>query len=290
MRRLKLFLRKGRTGLTRFRRKGRTGLTLVLWAPHPAQPDFSRALRKIGKANGGPVLHSLRLVRGLKSDTLRRQLAEARLQQRPLIVEAGLLPETKLSPFGERTVRSVRQVVTRIDADAVNIVVLISPQDQLLEASYVRRAENGVATTFAQHLEQFEPMDLLYGPLLRDLAAIPEVSKVVPVDWSLARKSLRNVLAPVLDVALGGQPRDALDTFDRPARVRGYASRRGVRVALAMHEFVDNDKEHALIRKMVRETFPARRFSDVRYLDAERRAKIAARYREDRRVYKAGRR
>lgn len=268
-------------------RRRRTGLTLVLWAPHPAQGDFHRALRDTANAmKNGPLLHSERAIGRLTSDKLRELLAAADKQQRPLIVEAGLLPEAKLVPFTTSSVREVRQVLARVDASRVHIVVLLAPQDRLIETVYARRAEGGLAGTFEEHLAQFADVDLSYGPLVRDLSSLPQVESVVPVDWTTAEERLATPLRQVLELAAGTTPADLLKRFDRPAKVRGFASRRGVRVAKAMHEFVETDKERGLVRSMVRENFPARRLNDLNYLNDEDRKKLKARYREDQRVLK----
>lgn len=268
-------------------RRRRTGLTLILWAPHPAQGDFHRALRTTVKAmRNAPLLHSERAIGRLTSDKLRELVAAASKQQRPLIVEAGLLPETKLVPFTKSSVREVRQVLARVDVSRVQIVVLLAPQDRLIETVYARRAEYGVATTFDEHLAQFADVDLSYGPLVRELKSLPQVESVELVDWATAEKRLATPLRLVLELAAGPAPADVLKRFDRPAKVRGFASRRGVRVAKAMHEFVETGKERRLVRSMVRENFPARRLSDLSYLSDEERKKLKARYREDRRLLK----
>lgn len=269
------------------RRRRRTGLTLVLWAPHPAQGDFHRALRTIAKTmKSGPLLHSERAIGRLTSDKLRELVAAADRQQRPLIVEAGLLPETKLVPFTKSAVREVRQVLTRVDASRVHIVVLCAPQDRLIETVYARRAENGIAGSFEEHLAEYADVDLSYAPLVRELSALAAVAAVAPLDWSTAEKRLATPLSRVLELAAGQVPADLLKRFDRPAKVRGVASRRGVRVAKAMHDFVETDKERGLVRSMVRENFPARRLNDVNYLSDEDRKKLRARYRDDRRALK----
>lgn len=264
------------------RRRARTGLTLVLWAPHPAHGEFRRALRKVASSmKSGPIVHSEAAIGGLTSDRLRPLLADAQKRQTSLIVEAGLLPETKLVPFAERAVRQVRQVLARTDLEKVRVVVLVAPHDRLLETVYVRRAEHGVPGSVEELLAEFNAVDLSYGALVRDLRGLAQVHSVLPLNWSTAERSLATIVARVLDVAVGSVPRELLKQFDRPARVRGMASRRGVLVANAMHPFVETEKERRLVRRMVRETFPARRFNDVRYLSDEDRRRVRSRYTED---------
>lgn len=272
------------------RKRRRPRLTLVLWAPHPAHGDLRRALRKVTSSmKNRALVHSEGSIAHLTSDRLRPLLAEAHKRQRPVIVEAGLLPETKLVPFAQRTAREVRQVLARTDADDVHIVVLVAPHDRLLETVYVRRAEHGLGGSLEELVAEYADVDLSYGEVVRELMSVSQVRSVVPVDWSAAEKSLATVLSQVFEVAVGTVPAELLKPFDRPARPRGIASRRGVRVAAAMHEFTETDKERRLVRRMVRETFPARRLNDVRYLSDEERRRVEERYSKDRRSLKPAR-
>lgn len=267
------------------RRRGNSGLTLLLWTPHPAQRDVTQALEALSaKSRQAPIVLTESGVRRIDPAHLREQYAKAGAAQRPLLVQAPLLPEVRLAPFTKRHATEVSGLLEQANIRKARVVLVLTPHDRLFENIYIKQAETGATTaTFADFFKKADEVDLSYATMVKRLRQVPSVQSVQVVSWDLAEENLspllNAVLAPIAQVRDG-----ALKEFDRPPKLRGYASRRGIRVARAMHKFIDDRHEHALVRTFVRENFRARKLSDTVYLSDEDRQQLQKRYRGEARL------
>ena len=269
-------------GLRLGRRSDPMRTTLVLSMPHPGQRDLEQALTKLARASSPRVaLLAEGRLRSVDVARLRAQVTKASIAHRPLVVHATLLPDAKLVPLFDRSLAQTARVVEAVGGRDVHIVLVWTPQDRLVEVTYVRQAENGATAPFSEHHKRALDADLSYSPFVRSLAALPGVTNVSCLSWALAEQRLSSVVAPILEPLTRKIPAAALAELDRPTTVRGFASSLGVQVAQAMNRFTTDPEERALVRSFVREQFRARRMDHVTYLDADERRAIVERYAAD---------
>ena len=276
-------------GLNLRRRKGPRGTTLLLSMPHPGQRDLDQSLTKLARASSPRVVvRAEGRLRGVDVARLRAAVTKASLAQRHLMVHATLIPDAKLVPLFDRAATQAARVVEALGGRDVRIVLVWTPQDRLVEVTYVRQAENGATTPFSDHAKRAFDADLSYAPFVRSLTALPGVDSVSCYSWALAEKQMSTLIGPVLGPATGKIPAGPLAELDRPATVRGFASQLGVQVAQAMNQFTGDPEERALVRSFVREEFRARRLSHITYLDDEERSRFRELYADDVAALQAG--
>lgn len=269
-------------GLNLRGRRGPRGTTLLLSMPHPAQRDLDHSLTKVARASTPRVtVRAEGRLRGVDVARVRAQVTKASLAQRHLIVLATLLPDAKLVPLFDRSVAQVTRVVEALGGRDVRVVLVWTPQDQLVEFTYVRQAENGAGAPFTDHHKRALEADLSYTPFVRSLRALPGVTEVSCYSWEIAQEQMAALVAPILEPVTRRIPPSALAELERPATVRGYTSQLGVQVAQAMNRFTDDPEERAMVRSFVREQFRARRLGDVTYLEPDDRRQLAEQYAAD---------
>lgn len=263
------------------RKRGSAGLTLLLWTPHPIQRDFEQSLVTVAeKSKRAPMVGVERHIGSIAPGRFRELQQKAAAAEKPLIVQASLMADAKLVRLGKRQVADVDRFLESVEAKKVRVLLLVTPQDRLFEALYVKQVETGSTASFSDHLKQLDEVDLSYGRLIRRLKELPSVQSVEALSWKLGEENLATLLREVFR-RVGDMPGDELAQFDRPPKIRGYASRRGVRVARAMHQFIDTAAEHALVRQFVRENFRAKRFPDTEYLSDGDRERLLQKYADD---------
>ena len=269
-------------GLNLRRRSGGRGTTLLLSMPHPGQRDLDQSLTKLARACSPRVLvRAEGRLRGVDAGQLRAAATKAAVAKRHLIVHATLIPDAKLVPLFDRAAKQAAGAVEALGGRDVRVVLVWTPQDRLVEVTYIRQAENGATIPFSDHAKRAFDADLAYLPFVQSLAALPGVSGVSCYSWALAEQRMSALVEPVLAPATSKIPASALAELDRPATVRGFASQLGVQVAQAMNRFTSDPEERALVRSFVREEFRARRQSHVTYLDADERRRFDELYAAD---------
>ena len=269
-------------GLNLGRRRGGRGTTLLLTMPHPGQRDLDQSLTKLARVSSPRVtVRAEGRLRGVDVPRLRAAATKAAIAKRHLLVHATLIPDAKLVPLFDRAAARAERAVDALGGRDVRVVLVWTPQDRLVEVTYIRQAENGATTPFADHAKRAFDADLAYAPFVRSLAALPGVAAISCYSWALAEERMSALVGSVLGPVTSKIPASALAELDRPATVRGYASQLGVQVAQAMNAFTGDPEERALVRSFVRGEFRARRLSHIAYLDADERRRFDVQYADD---------
>ena len=199
---------------------------------------------------------------------------------RPVIEHVSVPGSLELAPVFDEVVARTAAVTEPADEPAP-VVVLWTPQDRLVEVTYVHQLELGTAPTFDQHFERALARDLSYAPLIQGLAGLDGVGTVTSLSWSVAERNLAACVAAILE-PLGSRMRArTLARMARPAAPAGFLSVRGAQVLHALQPFIDTADERALVNAFVREQFPAVDMERTTYLDETTRTELLQRYFSD---------
>src|SRR5688500_1939964 len=127
-------------------------------------------------------------------------------------------------------------VTARIGAVATpsaDVVLLWTPHDRLVEATYVQHLQRDGTSSFDQHLGHALTRDLTYAPLLQRLHDLDGTSSVTCVSWSVSEQNLGQAVDAILS-PLGSRIRTRVAAqLARPAAPRDFPSVRGAEVLQA---------------------------------------------------------
>ena len=179
--------------------------------------------------------------------------------------------------------RAFESVAARIAAATppVDVVVVWTPHDRLVEVTYVQQLHQGGAPEFDQHLDRALDQDLAYAPRLQRLRGLDGVASLHCVSWAVAEQNLGQAVSDIL-ARVGGRIRARAATqLARPAASREFPSVRGAEVLQALQPYVETAEERALVNGFVHEQFPARTMAATRHLDDTARTQLQQRYAHD---------
>lgn len=180
-------------------------------------------------------------------------------------------------PFRPRAEAGVTQAIRATGAARVRLVLYTRRQDRLMEFCYLRAIQNGGWHPFAQQFpRRFEPL-LDYGELVGRLERLTEVEEVRVRPFELVGSSAARHADDFL-ATLGLDGRLDLAPVGTDLRPYRMYSRRALQLALDVNEFLESERERALVRRFLKEHFPGVDDESTRFLATEERTAILEAY------------